>query len=705
MMLGEPGQRKRWRVGVIGAGYVSSYHLRALQNLRDVQIVGITDLDKKKAQKVALTFRIPFLPSSQELYAAHPDAVHILTPPSSHCALALEALDMGCHVFVEKPMAMSAEECERMIHKASEVKRTLSVDHSAKFDPTVQKALAIVKAGNIGAVVAVDYFRSSEYPPYRGGPMPTQFQEGGYPFRDLGVHALYLMEAFLGEIRDVKIWPSATGHHPHLFFDDWRSLVHCQKGIGHVHLSWTTRPMQHLLLVQGTQGVISLDLYLQTCVLHRKLSLPKPVEAMVNATRAFISLASQICGNSIRVATGKMVRSEDIHCAVREFHLARSRGSEPPISADEGKRMVTWLESAAWQADARKREVERSSAPPEPASVLVTGGTGFLGRALVKELLSRGARVRLLVRRVPSREIAQHPSVTLLHGDLGNPEAVERAVDGVATVYHLGATTHGSWADYECGTIWGTRNIVDACLRHRVRKLVYVSSLSVLEYASLPARARLDETAPLESHPDKRGDYAHAKVRAEALVVEAARSDALSAVILRPGNILGPGAEKTPPYGVLAFGNHWVVMGSGNILLPLIYIADVVDALLRAVDSDLKAGEVLHLVDPEQMTQREYIERLRRRLPQITPHYLPQAVLSCVVPALQCVRAVARHLPWSPYRLRSAYAQVEFDIAAARERLGWQPHVGIREGVKRTFGERVTHTETQPSAQPIEVQR
>ena len=132
---------KIYRVGIVGAGHVSAYHVRALQSLENVEIVGITDLDLIRGTKVASDFEIPFFKTTQEMYSAKPDVVHVLTPPSSHYALAIGALEMGCHVFVEKPMAVSEEECDLMIKKAASVQRVLSVDHSARFGPAVRKAL------------------------------------------------------------------------------------------------------------------------------------------------------------------------------------------------------------------------------------------------------------------------------------------------------------------------------------------------------------------------------------------------------------------------------------------------------------------------------------------------------------------------------------------------------------------------------------
>ena len=106
-------------------------------------------------------------------------------------------------------------------------------------------------------------------------------------------------------------------------------------------------------------------------------------------------------------------------------------------------------------------------------------------------------------------------------------QAVDRAVAGVRLVYHVGATMRGrAWADFEAGTVSGTSNVVDSCLKHGVERLVYVSSLTVLDYAGQStARGRRRERAA-RADPEKRGWYTRAKVLAERIVVDASRSAA-----------------------------------------------------------------------------------------------------------------------------------------------------------------------------------
>src|SRR5690606_14136760 len=91
----------------------------------------------------------------------------------------------------------------------------------------------------------------------------------------------------------------------------------------------------------------------------------------------------------------------------------------------------------------------------------------------------------------------------------------------------------------------------------------------------------------------------------------------LPAVVLRPGQIFGPGAETVTPNATLALAGRWVAVGDGAQTLPLVYIDDVVDALLRAADTPAATGRMFNLVDPATVTLREYLQHARRKSPQL----------------------------------------------------------------------------------------
>ena len=674
-------------MGLVGTGYVSQHHLRALKKLDYVQVAAVCDSNLDRATKAAKEAGIACAYRSlDELERERLDVIHILTPPASHCALTVQALKMGCHVLVEKPMAPSSDECGRMIDAAKETGRILSVSHSARMDPVVLEALRLVKQGACGDVLAVDFLRSSDYPPYPGGPMPAHYREGAYPFLDIGVHGLSLFETFLGAIHAVDVRHVATGRDPYLTFDEWHGSVQCDRGTGHMYLSWNVRPIQNELIIHGTRGVIHVDCYLQICTVRKRLPGPKMVQRIVMASTNSASMFFKVSGNVVRFATGRLLPSPGIGVSVTKFYEALEQGAAPPVSAEEGRRIVRWAEHATRGASADKRAMlEQAAAAPPPATTLVTGASGFLGRALVARLLSNGESIRVLARR-PVADLEANPRVHVVRGDLGDPEAVERAVQGVELVYHVGAGMRGGTEAFESGTVWGTKNIVAACLRHGIRRLVYVSSLSVLDHAGHPKGVPITESSPIEPHPELRGAYSQTKLIAENLVLDAIRMQNLPAVILRPGQIFGPGAEKTPPSGVIGLAGRWLVMGSGRLPLNLVYVEDAVDALLAAATKPDVSGPVFQLVDPTTLTQREYIEAAKRYGSAPRVSYVPKLALYMLALGVELLgRVLHRSVPLSRYKIRSLAPISPFDGSAARDELGWAPAVGTREGMLRTF--------------------
>jgi predicted dehydrogenase/nucleoside-diphosphate-sugar epimerase len=694
-------RNSKFRVGLVGAGYVCAYHIRALRSLQNVEIAGIADINTDRAQQVAREFAIAdVFGSLDEMRCTRPDVIHILTPPDSHCAVSMQAFDMGCHVFVEKPMAPTVEECDRMINRAKQARRVLSVNHSARLDPVVLKAVRMVEQGACGEILAVDFLRSSDYPPYPGGAVPAHYRNGSYPFQDLGVHGLSILEAFLGPIQSADVYPQATGRDPNLFFDEWHALVQCARGMGRIYLSWNVRLPRNEIVIHGTRGILHVDCYLQSCVLRKSLPAPKAVQLFLNAGTSSLSSLTNAARTAIRIATGRLRPNPGIYHSVQEFYRALSADAPLPVPAEEGRRMVYWMEDVSRRADAEKRARLAASAPVRPARILVTGGTGWLGSALVQRLRARGESVRILAHRA-NAALEEDPQFQVVYGDLGDPDAVERAVKGVEIVYHVGATMRGRcWAEFECGTVRGTQNIVDACLRHQVKRLVYLSSLTVLDYARMKADDRVDECWPIEPRPEQRGLYTQAKTAAEQVVQDAIRDHALPAVILRPGQVFGPGAEKIPPFGTVAFGGRWIVIGSGGLRLPLIYIDDLVDAIEAAGSREAVCGSVFQLVDATKVDQRRYIDFCRMKH-SVRVTYAPRPALYGLAVALECVgRVLHRGVPLTRYRIRSIKSPSVFDCSAARE-LDWTPRVGVETGLKLTFADRTSApvtAELQPGA-------
>jgi predicted dehydrogenase/nucleoside-diphosphate-sugar epimerase len=686
----------KYRAGVVGAGYVANHHLRALRDLPFVEIVGVCDTDEKRAREMAAKFGISGVYKSlDEMRHAYPDVIHILTPPASHCELTLKALDIGCHVFVEKPMADTVSECDAMIARAKQKGRMLSVNHSARFDPVVLEAAELVKSGVCGDILAVQFIRSSDYPPYAGGPLPAPYSQGSYPFRDLGVHGLYLLELFLGPIRKLSVTWAGSGRNPLLRLDEWRAQAWTDSGTGYMFLSWNNQPLQNELLIQGTRANIHVDCFLQTCRLSKTLPGPKQIGFVINGAVNAARQLWDVPWNMVRFITKSLKPSPGIYRGVQDFYYALSAGESAPVSPEEGRRIMALVceavEAADKEVDAwRKAEAAK---PVEPADILVTGGGGFLGGELVRRLRQRGEPVRLLLRHSPTAGSPADPNtsggpVSIVQGSLGQPDVVDKAVKGVELVYHVGAAMKGGAAEFEQATVWGTRNVIDSCFAHGVRRLVYVSSMSVMDHAGHETGTAVNEDSPKEPYPMNRGTYTRTKLEAENMVLEAIRERGLPAVVIRPGQIFGPGAEKVTPNGVIQIAGVWIVAGSGNRRLPLVYRDDVVDALLMAAESDKAVGRVVNIVDPTPITQNDYLERQRSALGKTRIWRVPAALLMAAGVGFELLgKAIKRSPPLSRYKIRSLKPLYPFDVSRAEELLGWKPRVGVEEGLRRTFGE------------------
>jgi len=308
---------------------------------------------------------------------------------------------------------------------------------------------------------------------------------------------------------------------------------------------------------------------------------------------------------------------------------------------------------------------------------LVTGASGSLGKAIVTRLRADGHAVRAFQRRPPPR--AEH-GVEYAIGDLGDRDAVNRAVAGTAVVIHCGATMKGTWAEHERGTVFGTQHVLEAVKQHGVKQLVHISSMAVVDWAGSAEKGAVTEAASTEPRASERGDYTRAKLAAERHVIAAAR-DGLPVVILRPGQIFGGGIPLINGAVARAAAGRWLVLGDGALELPLVFIDDVVDAVMAAVGKQLVHGELFHIIDPEHLTQNEVLALAggTKRVIRV-----PRAIVFALGKLSELpLRLVGKSSPIAAYRMKSALARLHYASDYAERALGWKPRVGVRAGIQR----------------------
>jgi nucleoside-diphosphate-sugar epimerase len=314
--------------------------------------------------------------------------------------------------------------------------------------------------------------------------------------------------------------------------------------------------------------------------------------------------------------------------------------------------------------------------------VLVTGGNGFLGRHVVKALRERGKSVRVLALRGEDTSSLELQGVDVYRGDIQDPVAVGMAMTGVEGVLHL-AGMMGLWRpmeDYREVNVTGTENVCRAALAEGAR-LVHVSSWTVYGMGlGEPVR----EDRPLRP---LREPYAMTKAEGDVAVQRMIAEDQLRAVIIRPGTIFGPGS--TLNFGRIADrlrAGKWIIVGSGENALPLVYVSDVVRGLLLALEQPHALGKAYNIGNDLPLSQREFLSALAGEIGARPPRLrVPYRVLYSVAYVAERLAQVTRSKR-EPVVTRHGVNLFGTDnrhaIDKAGHELGYTPEVPLTEGIR-----------------------
>jgi nucleoside-diphosphate-sugar epimerase len=320
--------------------------------------------------------------------------------------------------------------------------------------------------------------------------------------------------------------------------------------------------------------------------------------------------------------------------------------------------------------------------------VCVTGGTGFLGGFLVRDLLAKGTPVRVLARPSPRADAIQKAGAEIVSGELADAESIARAVAGADIVYHLAAKvgSPGKREDYFEANVAGTQRVLAACEQAAVGQIIYVGSLSV--YGPVSERVRIDESTPFDEHPDQRDPYSESRIAADRRVSSFAQKTGIPTVILRPGIIFGPG--RPLPNGILAFGlgKTNIVFGSPDNRFPLNYVENLVEAMQVAATCG-SGFRHFNVLDDDQLTLRLYHDS-KRSVDGSTVRFSSPWPLHITGPATELLRPL---LPMGDLRLSRRQLQRSlqnrwYDTGLIRKETGWRPRVALLEAIRRTAGEK-----------------
>jgi nucleoside-diphosphate-sugar epimerase len=320
---------------------------------------------------------------------------------------------------------------------------------------------------------------------------------------------------------------------------------------------------------------------------------------------------------------------------------------------------------------------------------LVTGETGFVGSRLVQALLANGRTVRGFALGsgfgLPAAGAARLQSI---RGDLLDREAVARAVEGCDTVFHCAAVVPGRGSEDQTWAVnvTGTAYVVEACVRHRVRRLVHVSTDSIYG-DGLTVNAT--EDTKIQTNYFKEGNYPASKLEGERLVRLAAERHGLDMVILRPCFIYGPGpSPATQLFAEWSGKSVKFLLDGGRSKLSVLYVDDLVAALLLAESSSAASGQCFNVSDGQIYAKRDMIGQLahltgRPRIIVPIPGFPVQAFFAAIHPVVKAL-APSRAADVDVRRVLFAVYDHTISCQKAIDVLGYRPKVMFPEGLART---------------------
>lgn len=327
-------------------------------------------------------------------------------------------------------------------------------------------------------------------------------------------------------------------------------------------------------------------------------------------------------------------------------------------------------------------------------TVLVTGGTGFLGRRLVRLLREDGLHVRCLVRPTSDVEsLKTHVGTALWAGVDVRPVSlmdVERCRDALLecdVVYHLAAGLSGGTSTLFLDSVVTTRRLIEASLRAHVKRFVLVSSLGVYGAASLKSGSLLDETTPVDPHPHLRDAYSYSKIVQEQAAFTACRERGLPLVVVRPGVIIGPGRGALSGRIGLQLGPLMVRMGGGQTL-PYVYVDNCAAAIRQAGLIPGIEGEAFNVLDDDLPTGKRILRMYRQVGQRRRWVWVPRPLIQPLAGIYEWYHHASRgQLPGviTRYKTASMWKKLKYTNQKAKDRLQWTPEIPFEEAFRRSI--------------------
>jgi predicted dehydrogenase/nucleoside-diphosphate-sugar epimerase len=695
------------RVGLVGAGFISDRHGAGLAMVPNAELVAVCDLSRRRAEALAAAFGADEVYTSLEemLAKAQLDVAHVLTPPDLHAEPIRQCLVAGVHVLTEKPMATSLEDAEALTALAAERRLALGVGHNFLYMPGYQRMRRDVRSGALGKIDRIEIIWAKELGFPVAGPFDVwMLRDPGNVAWEIGPHPLSFVFDLLGEpeAAEIEVGEPMTLPTGTTFFRRYNLRLRRGSTQCDVYINLVVGGFEeHEVRVRGTMGRARVDMERNTYVREQHDALSIDLDHLRLGARSAADIARQAVStfggyalNKTKLAkVGKNPYDTSIGEAVKAFYQELGGSLDDRLAPERATEILRLAEKVAQRARERagaQPEVQRApTRPRKAAKTLVFGGTGFIGKELVRQLVARGETVRVLGRSaVPGLwGPVDEAQLDLVRGSMSSDEDLRAAFEGIEEVYHLARAPADTWEEWEQMDIEPTRKIAELCVEKGVRRLVYTSTVHC--YFTGDPDEVITRDTPLDPKMGQRNYFSRAKAKCEAMLLEMHRERGLNVVITRPGVVVGSGGS---PFvwgiGYWSFDRVCQFWGQGTNTVPLVLVEDVARGLIQAMKTAGVEGQSFNFIGDVVLSGREYIEELERYTGlKIDARPTPIATFFAGDFFKWLVKMAVRH----PSRVRvpsyrdwlSNAHLAKYDCTESKTILGWKPEPSRRKVIER----------------------
>jgi predicted dehydrogenase/nucleoside-diphosphate-sugar epimerase len=642
---------------------MGQHHLKAIAASQLATVVGVAD-PAVSAEDLAASLPSDAIvvATAAELFSrARPDVVHIVTPPASHADLAAQAIEAGCHIYVEKPFTPTTEEARRIVALAEQRGVKVCPGHQVLFEAPALAAAD--QMSQIGRLVHIESYFSFK--------MVRRTITAVDQVKDILPHAVYPVVDQLRRGTGVMDAPIQVLGMSLDAAGEAYVLLRLGRVTAVVMVTLNGRPVEQYQNLIGTNGSLRAD-YIGG-FLGRLIGPGTGPGVLLTPYRRALHTATGTTRGITRLLVGGSYPG--LRTIVRRFYESIQNNTAAPLSpqsivdtvsiCEEVGRALDAVETTH-ETEARRKMVQAEAALPPVAAdtlVLLTGGTGLLGKSIARELRQCGYRVRVVARRVPpySRRV---PGVDYVAGDLARGLSPE-VMQGVTLVVHAAAETAGGKEEHRRNSIEATRLLIEAAARARVSGVLHISSIAVLTTSRELGRA-IDESAPIDANSLARGPYVWGKAESELLAVRLGAELGLPVRVIRPGPLVDYTAYNPPGRLGREIGPLFVAIGPKRGALSVCDVSTAARVVRSYVQDFAAAPPMLNLVEAPPPTRKELLDRYRKDRPDLRVFWFPAWLLRLLSGPLKLVQRVALGSK-QPIDVAAAFASERYRTDLASE--------------------------------------